>query len=225
MAKLLTEAEIQVLMKNENVVSVDERQIIYKNEFKSFFVEQYLAGKGPTLIFECAGLDKKILGAKRIEKATRRWVTAYEKGTLGVSATLKPNQIYTDVKGITDKEKIKRQEAKIKLLEAEVALLKKVDERERMLINLGNTISSSAIFELIRMIIADNHLKNVVSYLCRSAGVSRSGYYNYIASEDKRLKREAADLESREHILKAFVYRGYKKGSRFGLCAQRRQCL
>ena len=34
MAKLLTEAEIQVLMKNENVVSVDERQIIYKNEFK-----------------------------------------------------------------------------------------------------------------------------------------------------------------------------------------------
>ena len=171
MAKLLTEAEIQVLMKNENVVSVDERQIIYKNEFKSFFVEQYLAGKGPTLIFECAGLDKKILGAKRIEKATRRWVTAHEKGTLGVSATLKPNQIYTDVKGITDKEKIKRQEAKIKLLEAEVALLKKVDERERMLINLGNTISSSAIFELIRMIIADNHLKNVVSYLCRSAGV------------------------------------------------------
>ena len=78
MAKLLTEAEIQVLMKNENVVSVDERQIIYKNEFKSFFVEQYLAGKGPTLIFECAGLDKKILGAKRIEKATRRWVTAHE---------------------------------------------------------------------------------------------------------------------------------------------------
>ena len=214
MAKLLTEAEIQVLMKNENVVSVDERQIIYKNEFKSFFVEQYLAGKGPTLIFECEGLDKKILGAKRIEKATRRWVTAHEKGTLGVSATLKPNQIYTDVKGITDKEKIKRQEAKIKLLEAEVALLKKVDERERMLINLGNTISSSAIFELIRMIIADNHLKNVVSYLCRSAGVSRSGYYNYIASEDKRLKREAADLESREHILKAFAYRGYKKGSR-----------
>ena len=131
MAKFFTEEEIQFLMQNENVISVDERQIIYKNEFKRFFVEQYLAGKGPTLIFESAGLDKKILGSKRIEKATKRWVTAYENGTLGVSATLKPNQIYTNTKGISDKEKIKRQEAKIKLLEAEVELLKKLDEKER----------------------------------------------------------------------------------------------
>ena len=131
MAKFFTEEEIQFLMQNENVISVDERQIIYKNEFKRFFVEQYRAGKGPTLIFESAGLDKKILGSKRIEKATKRWVTAYENGTLGVSATLKPNQIYTNTKGISDKEKIKRQEAKIKLLEAEVELLKKLDEKER----------------------------------------------------------------------------------------------
>ena len=66
-----------------------------------------------------------MLGAKRIEKATKRWVTAYKNSTLGVSATLNPNQIKTHKKEISDKEKIKRQKAKIKLLELEVELLKK----------------------------------------------------------------------------------------------------
>lgn len=64
------------------------------------------------------------------------------------------------------------------------------------------------------MVIEENQLTNVVSYLCKSAGVSRSGYYNYLACEGKRIEREAADLEARDNILKAFNYRGYKKGSR-----------
>ena len=233
MIKFFTDEEIEYLSTNENVESVSEKQIIYKNEFKKHFVKEYLEGKGPTYIFETAGLYKRILGKKRIEKSTKRWVEAYENGTLDVSATLKPKMIHTNAKGISDKEKIRRQEAKIKLLEAEVELLKKIDMRERRLIGTKQ-LSSSEIFELIKMVISENNLKNIVSYLCKSAGVSRSGYYNHLANEEKRLQRESNDLETRDKILMAFNYRGYKKGSRgikmllndkFGICYNRKRIM
>ena len=50
---------------------------------------------------------------------------AYENGTLDVSATLLNRHPVLKAKNITDKELIRRQEAKIKLLELEVELLKK----------------------------------------------------------------------------------------------------
>ena len=75
--------------------------------------------------FESVGLYKRMLGAKRIEKATSRWMKAYENGTLDVSATLPNRHPVLKAKNITDKELIRRQEAKIKLLELEVELLKK----------------------------------------------------------------------------------------------------
>lgn len=127
MAKTFTPKEIEFLSKNENVTSVNEKFIIYSNEFKQFFVEQYLSGKGPTLIFESVGLSKKILGSKRIEKCTQRWIKAYQNGTLNVSATLlKTKKSKTKHTGSKDTI-IKQQEAKIKLLEAEVELLKKLE--------------------------------------------------------------------------------------------------
>jgi transposase InsO family protein len=213
MAKIFNPEEIEFLSKNENVTSVNEKFIIYSNEFKKFFVEQYLEGKGPTLIFESAGLPKRILGSKRIEKCTKRWMTAYQNGTLNVSASLlKPKK--EKLKKTASKDSIiKYQEAKIKLLEAEVELLKKLELNERRPISDRN-LSSSYIFELISMIIKENNLKNVVSYLCKSAGVSRSGYYNYINNADKRAEREKQDLEDKELIMWAVKYKKFKKGSR-----------
>lgn len=46
------------------------------------------------------------------------------------------------------------------------------------------------------------------------AGVSRSGYYNYLNSFETRLIREESDLKSRDIILKVFNHREFKKGSR-----------
>ena len=168
--KYFTEEEIEYLSSNIYVESVNEKQITYTIEFKQFFVREYMNGKGPTLIFESVGLYKRILGAKRIEKATSRWMKAYENGTLDVSATLPNRHPVLKAKNITDKELIRRQEAKIKLLELEVELLKKIDLKERGLIG-SQRLKSSDIFELIRITIRDNNLKNVVSYLCASAGV------------------------------------------------------
>lgn len=231
--KYFTEEEIEYLSSNIYVESVNEKQITYTIEFKQFFVREYMNGKGPTLIFESVGLYKRILGAKRIEKATSRWMKAYENGTLDVSATLPNRHPVLKAKNITDKELIRRQEAKIKLLELEVELLKKINLKERGLIG-SQRLKSSDIFELIRITIRDNNLKNVVSYLCASAGVSRSGYYNYLSNESKRERREEIDIKVRDDILMAISFRGYKKGSRsikmlledkFGICYNRKRIM
>ena len=232
-SQYFTEEEIEYLSSNIYVESVNEKQITYTIEFKQFFVREYMNGKGPTLIFESVGLYKRILGAKRIEKATSRWMKAYENGTLDVSATLPNRHPVLKAKNITDKELIRRQEAKIKLLELEVELLKKIDLKERGLIG-SQRLKSSDIFELIRITIRDNNLKNVVSYLCASAGVSRSGYYNYLSNESKRERREEIDIKVRDDILMAISFRGYKKGSRsikmlledkFGICYNRKRIM
>ena len=59
----------------------------------------------------------------------------------------------------------------------------------------------------------DNNLLKI-SKLCEIAGVSRSGYYNWIASEPVRKVREETDLKEFELIVEAYRYRGYAKGVR-----------
>lgn len=53
-----------------------------------------------------------------------------------------------------------------------------------------------------------------VSMLCEIAQVSRSGYYNWVNSEDMRIKKENKDKKDFELILQAYQYRGYNKGAR-----------
>lgn len=69
---------------------------------------------------------------------------------------------------------------------------------------------------MIKHTIKKHHLKRMVSYLCDVIGVSRSGYYHYFLEKSslKRASKEEADQVVKEHILKAFHFRGRKKGSR-----------
>ncbi len=59
----------------------------------------------------------------------------------------------------------------------------------------------------------EDNLQNVRE-LCRIAGVSRSGYYNWLASEAKRNEKEAKDRKDFDLILEAYNFRGYNKGIR-----------
>ena len=59
----------------------------------------------------------------------------------------------------------------------------------------------------------EGNLQNIKE-LCAIAGVSRSGYYNWVASADKRAEKEAADRADFELILQAYQFRGYDKGIR-----------
>ena len=69
-------------------------------------------------------------------------------------------------------------------------------------------------FALIReATMRDNNILKI-GKMCEIAGVSRSGYYNWRASEDSRKARDDADRKDFEMILEAYRYRGYDKGAR-----------
>ena len=59
----------------------------------------------------------------------------------------------------------------------------------------------------------DNNLL-CISTLCRIAGVSRSGYYNWIGNADNRQQQENQDKADFDKILEAYRFRGYAKGAR-----------
>ena len=69
-------------------------------------------------------------------------------------------------------------------------------------------------FQIIQEVLSQEGNLLTVSDLCRTAGVSRSGYYNWLHSADARKKKEAADLEDFQQILDAYRFRGYDKGAR-----------
>jgi putative transposase len=66
------------------------------------------------------------------------------------------------------------------------------------------------------LVVTKHKLKNLISYLCKIAGVSRSGYYNYFSSKSHRArnKRNNKDEISRDIILKAYNFKGRKKGAK-----------
>ncbi len=69
-------------------------------------------------------------------------------------------------------------------------------------------------FEAIRAALADRNNILTVKDLCELAGVSRSGYYNWVRFEKNRELREAKDRAAFEQILEAYRFRGYAKGVR-----------
>ena len=54
--------------------NVTPTRIIYSDEFKEYFLREHGKGRGPTEIFRDAGLPVLIIGRKRIERCTTRWV-------------------------------------------------------------------------------------------------------------------------------------------------------
>ena len=68
-------------------------------------------------------------------------------------------------------------------------------------------------FEIIHEVLSQTDNRLSVTALCRIAGVSRSGYYNWVHSADTRAKREARDRADFERILEAYNFRGYEKGA------------
>ncbi|WPC44853.1 IS3 family transposase [Clostridium sp. JS66] len=198
------------------VKRVSAKGITYTDEFKRIFISEDGKGKFPRLIFEECGFDINILGKKRIEMAAYRWRTAYNKeGVLGLQDTRKDNSGRPRDTELSIEEKYERLKAQISLLKAENELLKKLDMLER---DDEKEISLPAEqkFNLIKLVITKHKLKNLISYLCKIVGVSRSGYYNYFSSKSHRArnKRTGKDEMSRDIILKAYNFKGRKKGAK-----------
>lgn len=93
-----------------------------------------MKGKGPTGIFIENGFDLDMIGREKPQSCLKRWRKLYkqfgEDGLAeerrGKSRTGRPTK-----KEITKNEQLKKAEARIAFLEAELEFLKKLDELER----------------------------------------------------------------------------------------------
>lgn len=210
-----TAKEIKALRKNPNVQRVSEQSITYSDSFKNKFMDEHLTGKLPRQIFEENGFDIDVIGLKRMEQSAYRWKKAYEKnGLIGLTDLRKTGSGRSLKRELTPNEVIERQDARIKLLEGQVELLKKLEVTERRLLNASENLDPSKVYQLIYETIEQNQFKRMTKYFCDLLDVSRSGYYSYLKASTNRESREKLDLEAKEMVLKAFDRRGYKKGSR-----------
>ena len=119
---------------NPNVVSVSDRSIQYTVAFKLKAVQENLQGKGPSEIFKAAGFDLEIIGLSKVQSAVNRWKKIYQtygengftEERRGKGSTGRPR-----VEKLSADKKLEKAEARIRLLEAELELLKNLDEMER----------------------------------------------------------------------------------------------
>lgn len=211
--KLFTNEEIKSLSNNKYVKNITSKAITYTDEFKILFISEYSKGKLPMCIFADAGFDVDIIGKDRIWCASKRWRTAYGKtGELGLNDSRKFNSGRPLKRELTIEEIISKKDAEIAYWKAEAELLKKIELQERK-VRKGK-LNAASIYSIIEKIVSILNYRNIVKHLCEAASVSRSGYYNYLKSANKRKKREEKDLWLRSLIMKAFEHRGYKRGSR-----------
>jgi putative transposase len=211
---IFSEKERKHLSTNKYVVKISEKSITYADEFKRLFIDLYMSGKTPREIFEAHGFDVRVIGMKRVEQSANRWKKAYGKdGIIGLADSRKEASGRPLKRELTQDEVIARQEARIRLLESQVELLKKLDTKERLLVASGKNLSKNKLFELIKETVGQG-LRRTTRYLCDLLHVSRSGYYNYIQAVETRKERSLSDVKAGKLIKKAFHRKGFKKGSR-----------
>lgn len=117
--KLFTDVQVKKLSKNKWIKNVTNKEITYTNEFKYKLVkecENYK--KFPQEVFRECGIDPEIVGKGRIEASAHRW--RKQLNYIGkITDTRTTNSGNTLKRELSDKEKLERAEARIKLLEAE----------------------------------------------------------------------------------------------------------
>lgn len=201
------------LLRNKNVLKVGEAKITYCPDFKVKAVCAHLMeGKPPQLIFIEAGFDVDVIGRDTPQYCLRKWRAVYsQRGEEGLrndqrgrhSAGRSPER------ELTVEEKLRRLEAKVRYLEKENELLKKLDAIERGVVN-----KPSEKYVLICDLATAAGEEFSVSYLCEIADVSRSGYYRWLSRASNRLKKEEADYEQHLPIKNIFQKKKRKAGWR-----------
>lgn len=130
--KLFSDHEIEILSNNKYVKRVSTKGITYTDEFKRIFICENEKGKLPREIFAECGFDIDIIGLKRIKSSGSRWRSAFRRnGVAQLQDTRKYNTGRPSGKDLTLEEKYEKLQAKVKLLQAENELLKKLEMLER----------------------------------------------------------------------------------------------
>ena len=143
MSKILfTDAQVKKLSKNKWIKNITNKAITYTDEFKYKLVkecENYK--KFPQDVFRECNINPEIVGKKRIENSAYRWrkqLNSIDK----IMDTRKEASGRPLEHDLSDKEKLERAEAKIKLLEAENELLKKNELIEMKILTDIKSISN-----------------------------------------------------------------------------------
>ena len=130
--KLFSNKDIELLSKNKYVKKVSEKGITYTDEFKRLFISENEKGKFPRDIFVECGFDIDVIGLKRIQSAGSRWRSAFRRnGIEQLQDTRKFNTGRSTEKDLSLEKKYEKLQAKLKLLQADNELLKKLEMLER----------------------------------------------------------------------------------------------
>ena len=76
------------------------------------------------------------------------------------------------------------------------------------------SIPANVKYQIIQETVRQNGNLLNIKWLCSVAGVSRSGYYHYLAAEDVRQQCEEQDRRDFHLIVNAYSFRGCDKGAR-----------
>ena len=143
MSKIIfTDAQVKKLSKNKQIKSITNKGITYTDEFKYKLVkecENYK--KFPQEVFRECGINPEVVGERRYANAAVRWRKQFIE-TGEIKDTRKGTSGRPLKRKLSDKEKLQRAEAKIKLLEAENELLKKNELIEMGILTDTKSISN-----------------------------------------------------------------------------------
>lgn len=127
MSKILfSDVQVKKLSKNKWIKNITNKGITYTNEFKYKLVkecEDYK--KFPQDVFRECGIHPEIIGMSRIHNSAFRWRKQFKSIGELKDTRIDGNKGKNLKHELSDKEKLERAEARIKLLEAENELLKK----------------------------------------------------------------------------------------------------
>ncbi|GEN36889.1 HTH domain-containing protein [Aneurinibacillus danicus] len=133
MSKIIFNAfQIKQLEANPNVSKVSERSIAYHPDFKLKAVKENLKNKEPMQIFLENGFDLSIIGKEKPNQCLKRWRKLYKEVGEGAFHTERRGSTgRPSSKRSTPEVELKKAQARIAFLEAELDFLKKLDELER----------------------------------------------------------------------------------------------
>lgn len=139
---LFTDRQVEKLSKNKWIKRISNKGITYTEDFKiKLLKETENFKKFPQDIFRECGIDPDIVGISRIQNSAYRWRQQYNN--IGeIKDTRKGASGRPRIYELSDSEKLKRAEARIKILEAENELLKKNELIEMELLTDIKSISN-----------------------------------------------------------------------------------
>lgn len=138
----LTDKQVKELSKNPYIKLVNNHYISYTEDFlKKLVYEMTENNKTSKQVFNECGIDTNVVGEHRAANLAYKWKKRYRE-TGEIKDARPGNSGATLKRKLSDKEKLERAEAKIKLLEAENELLKKNEMIELGLLKDIKSISS-----------------------------------------------------------------------------------